>query len=274
MDHVWKFSCEMPNEQAFSMDEKLSPEVTVAIFETKDPRVARVEIYFTAAQDKKFLAGLAGHKNYEWERLPNIDWVAENQRSFAVIEAGRFFVYPSFHHGQIPAEKISLCLDPGRAFGTGHHGTTKGCLLMIDRLAEKNISSVLDVGCGTGILAMAATKVFPGPVFASDIDPDAVDVAVENARLNGILEKISFATGDGVQTGGIMDLIVANILSLPLIDMAVSICDHLGKGGYLILSGFDAPQAVDVLVAYEKCGCVEVAREELDDWVSLLLQRV
>ncbi|MBS0541132.1 MAG: 50S ribosomal protein L11 methyltransferase, partial [Proteobacteria bacterium] len=126
------------------------------------------------------------HGDWTWEELPEKDWVAENQRSFRPFQVGRFWVHPSHVGDGIPPDLIALRIDAGMAFGTGTHATTRGCLEMLSALDPAETKNTVDVGCGTGILAMAAAKLWQRPILGGDNDPQAVDVAVENAELNGV----------------------------------------------------------------------------------------
>ncbi len=214
--------------------------------------------------------------------LPDIDWVAENQKSFEPIHAGRFFVHQEFFEGPVPAGATPLMVNAGTAFGTGTHATTWGCLMEIDRLAREGFrgSTALDLGCGTAILAMAMRKEnLARRVVGSDIDPEAVRVARVNARLNGTpAPGLSLAVATGLNHPAIRgsapyDLIVANILARPLMLLARDISRALRPGGQLILSGLLTEQENMVFGPYRMQGLRLVRRRRRDGWSTLTLAR-
>lgn len=216
------------------------------------------------------------------EPLPEIDWVAENQKSFEPIVAGRFFVHQEFHEETIPPGAIPLIVNAGTAFGTGTHATTWGCLMEIDRLSKiaVTVDKALDLGCGTAILAMALYKgQVARRIVASDIDPEAVRVAKDNARLNGTLQpRLHLATAPGlrhptIRRGGPYDLVVANILARPLMLLARDVTRALKPGGTLILSGLLNEQESMVLGPYRMQGLRLVSRRRRDGWSALVLKR-
>lgn len=214
--------------------------------------------------------------------LPDIDWVAENQKSFQPIRAGRFFVHQEFHDDPIPAGSVPLVVNAGTAFGTGTHATTWGCLVMIDYLLRMGLrpGRALDLGCGTAILAMALCKTLhQARVVGSDIDPEAVRVARENGRINGILPPhlcLTTANGLGhpiIRQGGPYDLVVANILARPLMLLSRDIIRATAPGGLIILSGLLVQQEAMVLGAYRMQGFSLRAKQRRDGWSALLLGR-
>ncbi len=214
------------------------------------------------------------------EPLPDIDWVAENQKSFQPIRAGRFYVYQEFHQDPVPSGTVPLIVNAGTAFGTGTHATTWGCLHMIDRLHRQGVRPprALDLGCGTAILAMALCRSHMArQVVGSDIDPDSIRVARENARINGILPPhLNLATASGfghpaVRRGAPYDLIVANILARPLMLLSRDIIRALAPGGSIILSGLLVEQEAMVLGAYRMQGVSLRARYRREGWSTLLL---
>ena len=212
--------------------------------------------------------------------LPAIDWVSENQKSFNPISAGRFFVYPSHYEGRIPSGSVPIRMDAGIAFGTGEHGTTKGCLLLIDRILKQGtVKQVLDVGCGTGILAIGtALACKSADVQACDIDPDAVAVTAANCRFNGLPDRIRPVVSDGLSARGLSrprarDLVIANILAKPLQRLAPRIVTATTPGGWIVLSGLLIAQESMVLSAYRRQGAALVKKVHLDGWSSLLLRR-
>lgn len=213
--------------------------------------------------------------------LPEKDWVAENQKSFRPIRAGRFFVYSSYFEEEgnpLPAGSWNLCIDAATAFGTGEHGTTKGCLQAIHDLSKHtDIVRPLDVGCGTGILAMGVAKAWPVTVMASDIDPEAVRVTRFNVKRNKLGKRVNAVTSAGfrhraLKDNGPYDLIVANILANPLRRMARDLAVNLLPGGYVILSGLLVDQERMVMEAYRTQGLVLAKRYRINGWSTLVLQ--
>lgn len=212
-------------------------------------------------------------------QLPDTDWVAKSLEGLTPVRVGRFLVHGSHDRAKRRANDLAIEIEAGQAFGTGHHGTTAGCLAAIDRLAKTNsIRNALDVGTGSGVLAIAIAKRCKAPVVASDIDPVAVRIADENLRLNGIrpLVRTLCATGTAgrafARPGG-FDLIVANILAGPLVGLAPSIRRRLAPGGTVILSGLLANQRNRVAAAYRAQGLRLVRAETRDGWVTLTLRR-
>ncbi len=258
--------------------------VGVGVFEIEDGSgLWEVGGYFTDTPDDIALALMAaahGANPFAVSELPEIDWVAHVRRELSPVEAGRFFVYGSHDADKLPPGRLGLLIEAAVAFGTGHHGTTLGCLKALDRLVDQGVvpQSVIDLGCGTAVLAMAAAKVFPGAILATDIDPVAVEVAEANARANGLsdrlvcLEAIGFAH-PGIAERAPFDLILANILKGPLIELAPDMAAHTAAGGRAILSGLLTGQADDVCAAYSAQGFVLEAREDIGDWSALLLRR-
>ena len=265
--------------------EALDPAPTgVGVFEMEDGSgLWEVGAYFIEAPDQIALALLSaayGAKDFAVSELPEIDWVAHVRRELHPVTAGRFFLYGSHDADKVPEGSIPLLIEAAMAFGTGHHGTTKGCLEAVDRLFTAGFSPqlVADIGCGTAVLAIAAAKVLERVVIASDIDPQAVDVAEANAMANGVSDWVRCleATGFGhpeIADGGPYDLVFANILMGPLIDLAPDMATHTAPAGYAILSGILNPQAADVVSAYVAEGFALTARDEIGEWTTLTLRK-
>jgi ribosomal protein L11 methyltransferase len=235
----------------------------------------RIEIYGEGA--KPVLDG-----TWQWQALPDKDWVAENQRSFKSFAVGPFWVHPSHDKGEPPAGAISLRIDAGMAFGTGMHATTRGCLELLATLDPSQATGAVDVGCGSGILAIAMAKLWQRPVLAGDNDTQAVTVAVENARLNGVGKLCRFFISIGLEapelTAGMpYDLIVANILADPLIELSESFAAAVRPGGRALLSGLLAEQADMVMSVYSRRGFTVKRHVDLETggacWRSLLLRK-
>lgn len=265
--------------------ETLTPEPTgVGVFEMEDDSgLWEVGGYFTEAPDQAGLALLAamhGARDFVVSELPETDWVAHVKRELAPVEAGRFFVYGAHDADKLPKGKVGLKIEAAMAFGTGHHGTTLGCLTALDHLANRGVvaRNVADIGCGTAVLAMAAAKIWPNPVVASDIDEVAVDVAKANVAANGVEERVHVVEAAGfdhpdLQAAAPFDLVFANILKGPLLSLAPDMGEAIAAEGYAILSGILNPQADEVVSAYEAQGFNVTRREEFGDWTTLTLQR-
>ncbi|MEI8393792.1 MAG: 50S ribosomal protein L11 methyltransferase [Rhodospirillaceae bacterium] len=221
------------------------------------------------------------------EELPAIDWVSRSYEGFPPLRAGRYFVYGSHVEEKPPAGSVALHIDAATAFGTGEHGSTRGCLLAIDRLARriqgrrrgrKWLGQVLDLGCGSGILALAAAKTWHVPVLAVDLDPESVRVAAANARLNGAGPLVRTGLGDGYRVGAARRhrpcrLILANILARPLARLAPGLRRHLLPGGVAVLAGLLARQERLVLAAHRAQGLVLRERFSLGEWRTLVITR-
>lgn len=263
--------------------EGLTPEpVGVGVFELEDGSgLWEVGAYFTDAPDDIALALLAaahGAQPFAVSELPETDWVAHVRRELHPVEAGRFYLYGSHDAESVPPGRVALLIEAAMAFGTGHHGTTKGCLEAYDRLLAHGFvpQRVADIGAGTAVLAIAAAKTSPNPVIASDIDPVAVEVAEANARANDVAPKLRCIEATGfehpdIAAGAPFDLIFANILKGPLIALAPAMRAHMSDGGYAILSGILNEQADDVIAAYAAEGFRLVARDRLGEWTTITI---
>lgn len=264
--------------------EALTPEPTgVGVFEIEDDSgLWEVGGYFTEEPDQAGLALLAtlhGSKEFAVSELPEVDWVAHVKRELAPVEAGRFFVHGSHDADKLPTDKIGLLIDAAMAFGTGHHGTTLGCLKALDQLVDDGFvgTKVVDIGCGTAVLAMAAARIWPDPVLASDIDEVAVDVARANVAANELEGRVTCVEAAGfnapeLKNAAPFDLVFANILKGPLIGLAPDMAANIQPGGYAILSGILNPQADEVVEVYFQNGFNLINRSEIVDWTTLILQ--
>lgn len=265
--------------------ERLIPEPTgVGVFEVEDGSgLWEVGGYFEDAPDQAGLELLTlafEAKPFVVSELPETDWVAKVRRELAPVEAGRFFVYGSHDAENLPKESIGLLIEAAMAFGTGHHGTTLGCLRALDRLANTGFvgENVADIGCGTAVLGMAAAKIWPNPVLASDIDMVAVEVAQANVASNNLTGRVKCVEAAGFDAETLLaaapfDLVFANILKGPLIGLAPDMARHVQTGGYVILSGLLNEQAEDVLAVYTQNGFNLIHHEEIVDWSTLTMQR-
>jgi ribosomal protein L11 methyltransferase len=219
---------------------------------------------------------------WTWQELPDKDWVAENQRSFRPFQVGPFWIHPSHVRGGLPAGLLPIEIDAGLAFGTGTHATTRGCLEMLATLDPAETVNAVDVGCGSGILAIAMAKLWQRPVRGGDNDAEAVEVAIENAALNGVAPLCRFVTSTGLQAPELTqpapyDLIVANILAGPLVELSETFAPAVRPGGRVLLSGLLVEQAAMVLDAYRSRGFVFERRIDRETggawWRSLVLRK-
>jgi len=243
-----------------------------------DPRW-QIDAYFSEQIDEEKLAQLLSAYEYEITLAPQIDWVAQSLTHHQQITAGRFHIYGS-HHKKPSSGGVNIRVNAGMAFGTGQHNTTLGCLLAINQIAkERPIINALDLGCGTGILALALAAVTRKSVTASDIDPIAVDVAQQNARDNHQASRIRFVVAPGMRhrslaTRAPYDMIVANILAKPLCQMATDISNAVTLGGVVVLSGLLTTQEQVVLRTYRNRGLAIRERFIIGEWSTLILQRL
>ena len=265
--------------------ECLEPSPTgVGVFEVEDGKgLWEVGGYFLEVPNDINLALLAaayGAKPFIISEVPDQDWVAKVRRELPPVEAGRFFVYGSHDAEHLPSDRIGLLIEAAMAFGTGHHGTTLGCLRAFDRLLDQNyiFNNVLDLGCGTAVLAMAAARTTSINVIASDIDSIAVEVANANIVANDLINRVTCIESIGFNALDFLnaapfDLIFANILKGPLIDLAPEIARNLKTGGIVVLSGILIEQSAEILGIYEAQGITLLEREDIGEWVALTLLR-
>lgn len=261
--------------------ENLEPE-GVGIFEIEDGG-NRWEVggYFDGPPDMIALAVLeaAFGVRFAVSELPQTDWVAKVRRELSPVEAGRFWLYGSHDADSVPADRVPLLIDAAMAFGTGHHGTTLGCLRAVDRMADRPApGAVLDLGCGTAVLAMAAARVWDTPVIASDIDEVAIEVADANLLANGMQGRVETVVAEGLDHPRLVaaapfGLVLANILMGPLVALAPGIAGVTAPGGVAVLSGILNEQADAVTTSYVAAGFVETARETIGEWTTLTLTR-
>ncbi|SDY21715.1 50S ribosomal protein L11 methyltransferase [Citreimonas salinaria] len=265
--------------------ESLDPEPTgVGVFEIEDGSGTwEVGGYFLAPPDDIELTLLArafDASDFVVSKVPDTDWVDKVRRELTPVVAGRFFVYGSHDADKIPDDSEPLLIEAAMAFGTGHHGTTQGCLEALDRLASGGFEgrNVADIGCGTAVLAMGAARIWPGAVVASDIDAVAVEVAQANVDANGLDGRVTCLEATGFDHPDLaarapFDLVFANILKQPLIDLAPAMAAHLAPGGYAILSGLLTRQVDEVVEAYDAAGIALLRRDTIGDWATLTLQK-
>jgi ribosomal protein L11 methyltransferase len=293
---VWRIELIVPAASFAAFQSVLDPFAeAVSIFEVEGGKAWRIAGYAEAEPDRAALevaatiaasAAGTGAPAIRIERLGARDWVAENRLLLQPVRAGAFFVAPTHYDGPVPEDAITIVLDAGPAFGAGTHETTRGCLEAITRLAAQDgfaPERLLDLGCGSGILAIAMAKRWGKPVRAIDHDPMAVETARENAARNGVGDLVEAAEGDallretlvGDMEGGegAWDLIAANILAGPLIAMASDLAAALAPGGAVILSGLLTDQAAEVQAAYEAAGLALADMITLGEWPTLIMRR-
>jgi ribosomal protein L11 methyltransferase len=213
------------------------------------------------------------------EQLPERDWLAENRERFAPFRIGRFVIQEPDDATPTPCGAIPLRIEAATAFGSGRHGSTEGCLRALELLARWPIRSVLDVGCGSGILAIAAAKLWRVPVLASDLDPQAVAVARDNVRLNGVRHLVRVVMADGYRSPMIaadapFDFVLCNILAGPLKRLAWELARHVRSGGGVaVLAGLLTRDGNDVLAAHRAAGLRLLRAVNCEGWRTLVLQR-
>lgn len=274
-----------PAEALAEACENLSPEpVGSGVFEIEDGSDRwEVGIYFLEKPDEVALALLAaayGAVPFVISELPEVDWVAHVRRELSPVRAGRFYVHGSHDAETVPEGVEALCIEAAMAFGTGHHDTTKGCLEALDRLANAGHDAhrIADIGCGTAVLAMGAARIWPVTVLASDIDQVAVDTAAANVIANGLDGRVVCVEAAGfdhpmLDEAAPFDLVLANILKAPLIQLAPDMARHVQPGGKVILSGLLVTQADEVIAAYLDSGFTLDRRDDLGEWATLTLTR-
>jgi ribosomal protein L11 methyltransferase len=246
----------------------------------------RIDAYYDHKPDGAVLAQTVGAilgehvPAFDVVPVPDLNWVAMSQAALPPVIAGRFVIHGSHDCGRVPRGPNSILIDAGEAFGTAHHATTFGCLSAIDRLTRKRrYRKVLDLGCGSGVLAIAVARVLPrAQILASDLDRPSVAVATENMRLNGVGNRIRTFAAAGldhpiIRQQGQFDLFIANILAGPLIMLATRISTAVEPGGTLLLSGLLIHQAPQVIAAYRAAGFALDAHDRVHGWSTLTLSK-
>lgn len=271
----------LPRSEAGSLVDLLAeaeePEaLSVSATEMDEARqLWRVEAHYGEEPSEALKAAGAMDSIEAVEPLPEVDWVAQSLKGLQPVVAGRFLVHGGHDRQRLPPGGVPVEIEAATAFGTGHHGTTRACLLALDRLLKrKRPALVFDVGSGSGVLGIAAALACRARVRATDIDPEAVRVTATNARLNGVggLVEARLATAQDFRPGR-YDLIFANVLAGPLVAMSPRLSQALVRGGVLVLSGILRAQAQGVASAYLARGLRLQGRINLGDWTTLLLMR-
>lgn len=301
MSDIWCLSGELSVEKARELeanlelvaDERGDFPPTLSYFEQKNSPLWRVEIFFAERPDMGFVEAVIARTGLEgWthtlDPVEDRDWVSESQKLLAPVEAGRFFVYGSHDADKAKAGSINLQIDAGQAFGTGKHETTAACLEVLDGLADEiTPKTMLDLGTGSGVLALAGQHVWPDMrIVASDIDPIAIEVTADNITVNngipravggkeaGMALVVAAGLDDPAFTGEKpFDLITANILAGPLVELAGDIEGALAAAGTLVLSGLLVTQEKEVLEPYLARGLVSLGRVEKGEWLALTLRK-
>jgi ribosomal protein L11 methyltransferase len=266
--------------RAIDADPLLEAATYSILEEDEDRDVWRIDAFPTTTAEADGLTALLqgfGGLRVTREALADADWLAMALSGLPPVRAGRFFVYGMHDRGRTPPNAVNLRIEAGAAFGTGHHGTTVGCLLAYDQLLKaRRFRRVLDVGAGTGVLAIAAARTGAKIAVGSDIDPVSVRIARENAKVNAASARFVHAAGLGhrlLRAGAPYDLVFANILARPLVGLAQDIKGAVRPGGLVILSGLLRTQERYVRAAYLARGFRIVRRIHRDAWASLVLKR-
>ena len=292
----WRVTLHCTREEAEALPESadvfpLAAQPPVIVADEPDPHAPddwRIHAYFAdqpTTQDLVLLRRLAADGEPEVEHLEDTtDWVTMSQQGLGPIRAGRFFVHTPMHYADRPADTINFEIDAGLAFGTGQHDTTAGCLAALDRLevSGKQFANIADIGTGTGLLAFAAMALWPGAkAIATDIDSIAIDVSEENAAINGVKlghgpGELLLAAADGMDHPLIAarapyDLLIANILAGPLIELAPSFARSVAPRASVVLAGLLDTQADAVIAAYEAEG-MKLVERGAGEWCVLVLE--
>lgn len=260
-------------------------QAAIAAFEAGGGRW-EVTVHFVDPPDENSIRGLVGlaagdavAASIVFDTIAAKDWVKESLEALVPVPAGRFVVHGHHDRARVPPNKLGIEIEAALAFGTGHHGTTRGCLLLLDHVLRSHAPRrVLDLGSGTGVLGIAAAKALRRAILATDIDPLSVHIARDNARLNGVGNYVQTicATGFSAPQFRIQapfDLVLANILANPLRQLANPMAAHLAPSAMIILSGLLPHQVGGVIAAYRARGLVKLRQLQIDGWSSLLMQR-
>lgn len=286
---VEQLSVSLTKDQAYALVDAVMERDDLALTASAHENEETGEWVFEAtcdgAPDLEAFAALArsalgGDVDFSVEALdPEVNWVQKSLEGLAPVIAGGFYVYGSHSTGAIPAGLTPMRIEAAQAFGTGHHETTTGCLEAIDRLLKRRKPlRMLDVGTGTGVLAIALAKRTRRLVIASDIDPVSVTTTVQNAEDNGVGKLIVALEATGLNHASIVqngpyDVIVANILAGPLQSLAPAVGRAAAPGATIILSGILEHQARGVINAYARQGMVLTQKLQRRDWTTLMLER-
>ncbi len=281
MPVCWKARAVLPKRDAQALSEALEqiePAPVVSAFELGERGMWEVEAFFSEEPDEADLLQRFGNP-MRVIPIEDENWVARALEGLPPVKTERFFLHGDHTATQVPPNAIGLKIEASYAFGTGHHGTTRGCLLAFEHLAKRrHFKNALDLGCGTGVLAMAFARLMHRPAIATDIDPLATQKTIENARLNRAAPYLRAATAVGFKTPLIAehapyDLIFANILAGPLMKLLPGIKANLAPGGHAILSGLLDEQANGICAMARAQSLRLIRRSALEGWVTLILRR-
>jgi ribosomal protein L11 methyltransferase len=282
---LWQSRFLVPAAAVEAFLDALDDELSVSAFEdSKRPDLWAIALIHRGKPDRAALLARLAPVASPWQvaldleisPIPSTDWLYRTAQTFPPQRIGRFWIHGSHVTEAPPSGTVPIRLDAGQAFGSGEHDSTRGCLLALDRLARRRFKRVLDLGCGAGILAIAAAKCWPARIVAADNDPIAVAVAQGNAANNSVAARVRCLLSDGyasavLRRAGPFDLILANILAEPLCAMARDTSRNLAPGGAAVLSGLLDRQAASVLAAHRPFGLR--LREQIGEgmWVTLVL---
>lgn len=278
---LWQLSVTLPllesDEIEIIFEECL---LTTSLTEVdEDGGLWRLDILFDHAPDKNLVDRIPEKFDFTVASLIQQDWVSISQKQLPPVKAGRFYVHGSHDADHKSKSVYNLTIDAGRAFGTGLHETTYGCLAALDDIQKyKQVRNALDLGCGSGVLALAIAKAWGQPVLASDIDSDAVEVTIENAKKNGLYPFVRAIEATGLNDRILkktapFDLITANILAWPLVGLAPALSKALADNGVLVLSGLLGKQENMVCNSYRLQGLHLTKRYVIGNWHTLILKR-
>jgi ribosomal protein L11 methyltransferase len=300
MTDSWKVSFPCTRTEAEALRDDISPlawldfppVLMTSEADASTPEAWRLDAYFDHVPTAEMLdllrslAPSAAGTAPAVEKVEDRDWVTLSQQGLEPIRAGRFFVHTPQHRNDAPNDAIALEIDAGRAFGTGQHETTTGCLIALSRMKGGGaaVANLLDLGTGTGLLAFAALRLWPAArAAASDNDPVAIEVSEENAEINGVRlgrarGQLELVVSEGMeharlQARGPYDLVIANVLAGPLIELAPSVARAIAPGGRLILAGLLDHQAPAVAGAYRRQGMMLTGRVDRGEWPTLVMRK-
>lgn len=290
---LWRIDFRIEKDHHAAFEDLLEPYcLALTSFEDEKTTDWKIEGFTAAEPDSQGIkdklarlaasCGIATPEVY-FDLVPPKNWLAENLMDFPPLQLGRYYIRGTHLETKALGGLIELVLDSGAAFGSGEHATTEGCLRAMEELARRyKFNKILDMGCGSGILSMAAAKTWSSPVFASDIDDESTRVTTENAEQNGLKHLIRATCGDGyssklVRNNGPYDLIMCNILANPLVQMAGDLSRHLKRGanqpGFAILSGLLERDSNRVVAAHRARGLRLIKKITINGWVILIMSR-
>lgn len=285
-NQLWKLEVVLPKDLIDLVEDTLAESaLAVSRYEIADGATWRVEALFPEAPDPQPINILLESLTPESallevavSQVPDQDWVGQSLKDLEPVQAGRFFICGRHDADTAPPNAIQILVEAGQAFGTGHHETTRGCLLALQMIGRRGKPRApLDLGCGTGVLAIAMAKTWRRPVIASDIDPIAARITAANTEINGAAKLVHAITADGMHHPVLRrnrpyDVIVANILAGPLQSLAPAIARNTAAGGFVVLSGLLESQERAVAAAFRAQGLARWRRIALNGWITLILR--